>query len=169
MAERGAAARASGQSITGGEGVLAAGHRGGQGRKSAPSLKPQRTLREVAFVPPGDVFPWLALRACVVNGVFYPAGARPVLEMVVHQEAVGVAREVTNWREPLTSKGRLGRFSESVGHNVSERRASLENATCGSRPAVRTGKAAAAGAAQPVFPWFRLPNGVARPGAWRNS
>jgi len=79
--------------------------------------------------------------------------------MVVHQEAVGVDREVTNWREPLTSKGRRGRFSESVGHNVSERRASLENVSCGSRPAVRTGKAAVAGDAQPVLQWSHRGNG----------
>jgi hypothetical protein len=107
----------------------------------------------------GSGFLLLAQRACVVNGVFYPAGARPALEMVVHQEAVGVDGEVTKWREPLTSKGRLGRFSESVGHNVSERRASLENASRGSRPAVRTGKAAAAGVAQPVLQWFHRGNG----------
>ena len=90
---------------------------------------------------------------------FIPWVQDPHLEMVVHQEAVGVDREVTNWREPLTSKGRRGRFSESVGHNVSERRASLENVSCGSRPAVRTGKAAAAGDAQPVFQWFHRGKG----------
>jgi len=57
------------------------------------------------------------------------------------------------------STGRRGRFSESAGHNVSERRASLENASCGSRPAVRTGKAAAAGVAQPVLQWSRRGKG----------
>jgi hypothetical protein len=36
-----------------------------------------------------------------------------------------------------------GQFSESPGHNVSERRASLENVSCGSRPSTRKGKTAA--------------------------
>ena len=99
----------------------------------------------------------LGRASCTV--CFIPWVQDPHLEMVVHQEAVGVDREVTNWREPLTSKGRRGRFSESVGHNVSERRASLENVSRGSRPAVRTGKATAAGDAQPVLQWFHRGNG----------
>ena len=52
---------------------------------------------------------------------FIPRVQDPHLEVVVRQEAVEVDREVTNCREPLTSTGRLGRLSESVGHNVSER------------------------------------------------
>jgi hypothetical protein len=60
---------------------------------------------------------------------------------VVFQEAVEADREVTNGREPLTSKGCLGQFSELAGHNVSERRAGPENASCGSRPSARKGKA----------------------------
>jgi hypothetical protein len=41
------------------------------------------------------------------------------------------------------SKGCLGQFSELAGHNVSERRAGPENASRGSRPFARTGKATA--------------------------
>jgi len=39
------------------------------------------------------------------------------------------------------SKGGLGPLSESAGHNVSERRAGPENASRGSRPSARKGKA----------------------------
>ena len=67
----------------------------------------------------------------------------PLLELFVRQEAVGVDREVTNGREPLMSTGCLGQFSELAGHNVSERRASLENVNRESRPSTRKGKAAA--------------------------
>ena len=60
---------------------------------------------------------------------------------VVTQEAVEVDREVTNGREPSMSKGCLGQLSESAGHNASERRAGPENASRGSRPFTRKGKA----------------------------
>ena len=73
--------------------------------------------------------------------VVYPAGARPAPEVVVHEKAVGADRKGTNWREPLTSKGRLGRLGESVGHVTrhGERRhaARRRNQRTCSRPCTR--------------------------------
>ncbi len=57
-------------------------------------------------------------------------------------EAVGVAGEATNRRKPSMTKGCLRQFSELAGLNVSERRADLENVSCGSRLSARRRKAA---------------------------
>ena len=71
---------------------------------------------------------------------------------VVNQEAVEADREATNGREPSMSKGCFRQFSESAGHNLSERRAGPENASCGSRPVARTGKASAVEAENNLWP-----------------
>ncbi len=58
------------------------------------------------------------------------------------------------------SKGRRsGRLSESAGRNMSERRASLENVCCGSRPSTREGKAAAGDASNNRASQFHRGNG----------
>ena len=79
---------------------------------------------------------------CAVTRSVIPRGCEThAWKEVVPQEAVEVDREATNGREPLTSKVRLGRISESAGHNLSERREGPENASRGSRPSTRKGKA----------------------------
>ena len=84
----------------------------------------------------------LARRACAVerwcwsHGCETHPGGR-----LGHREAIGVDREVTNGREPSMKKGRFSRSASVRAVTRSERRVGLENASCGSRPSVRKGKA----------------------------
>jgi len=86
--------------------------------------------------------PLLALRVCVVERSVSSRGCEThTWKEVVPQEAVEADREATTGREPSMTKGCLGQLSESAGHNASERRAGPENASRGSRPSTRKGKA----------------------------
>ena len=82
-----------------------------------------------------------------VKGVGDSVGARPTPVTGSFQPAaVEVVGEATNRREPSMSKGWGDRqLSEPAGRNASERRAGPKNASCGSRPSARKGKAAAPG------------------------